>query len=309
VKQAPARHRLEHTLYLALKGLLLALPHPAARAVGRQLGGLGYLLDRRHREVARKNLAIAFPGLGAAESERLVRQCFRHFGAALCDTISADRFDLTEFCRHFRYEGWEHVEAAERAGKGVFVLGSHLGLWEFSARPIGLYRGTIHAIARPADNPHLERELRRIRERFSYAVIHKQGAARRMLQVLREGGRIGILVDQRVQPREGIPVPFFGRPAWTTPVLARLSLRTGAPVLPVFTFPEPGGAYRFVARPPIFPPAGNRASGDQAVAELTRRYLEVTEEEIRRHPEQWLWMHDRWQARKRGEAVTEPEEG
>jgi KDO2-lipid IV(A) lauroyltransferase len=111
-----------------------------------------------------------------------------------------------------------------------------------------------------------------------------------MLEVLRAGGRVGILIDQRVQPREGIAVPFFGHPALTTPVLARVSLRTGAPVVPVALYPVRGGRYRFAARPPVFP----EGEGEEAVAALTRRYLAVAEEQIREHPEMWLWMHRRW---------------
>jgi KDO2-lipid IV(A) lauroyltransferase len=114
------------------------------------------------------------------------------------------------------------------------------------------------------------------------------------METLRDAGIVGILIDQRVQEKEGIAVPFFGRPALTTPVLARLSLRTGAPVLPLALFPEPHGRYRFIAHPPILP----QGEGEAAVAELTRQYLAVAEQDIRRHPEQWLWMHRRWEARK-----------
>jgi len=296
VKDSPVRHRIEQAAFLSVRGLLRTLPHEAARAVGRAIGGLAGRLDRRHRKIAEKNLAIAFPDLPPDEHRRLAGECFRHFGGAVCDAISADRFRLDQLCERFSYEGWEHIDAAEQAGKGVFILGSHLGYWEFSARPIGLYRGTIHTIARPTDNPHLETELKRIRERFGYAVIHKRGAARRMIQVLRARERVGILIDQRVQPQEAIVVPFFGHPALTSPVVARLSLRTGAPVLPIFAFAEPHGRYRFVARPPIFP----EGDGDEAIVELTRRYLETTEREIREHPAEWLWMHDRWKMPKGG---------
>jgi KDO2-lipid IV(A) lauroyltransferase len=253
MKQAPVRHRLEYALFLGLRGVLRSLPHAAARACGSFLGRLAHRLDRRHREVALRNLELAFPELPHAARRRLAARCFRHFGGALCDLISADRFDPVEVCRRFSFTGWEHLDAAERLGKGVFLLGAHHGYWEISGRPIGLYRGTLHTIARPADNPYLERELSRLRTRHGYAVIHKRGAARRMLQVLRDGGRVGILPDQRVRPHEGILVPFFGRPALTTPILARLSLRSGAPVVPVFAYPEPRGRYRIVIRPPILP--------------------------------------------------------
>jgi Kdo2-lipid IVA lauroyltransferase/acyltransferase len=332
VKHAPVRHRLEYGAYLAFKGIVRALPHAAARPLGAVLGGLACRLDRRHREVAAANLALAFPTLAAAQRRRLVTACFRHFGAALFDLISSERFDAVELCRRFRYEGWEHLDRAERLGRGVFLLGAHHGYWEISGRPIGLYRGVIHTVARPADNPHLDRELSRLRRGLGYAVIAKRGAARRMLQVVRGGGRVGILPDQRVQEREGILVPFFGHPALTTPVLARLALRDGCPVVPVFAYPEPGGRYRLVIRPPILPEEA-AASGEDAggasqagandgrsnddlgkggedtatvVAALTRRYLEAIEREIRDHPEMWLWMHRRWdRPRRAGRPITE----
>jgi KDO2-lipid IV(A) lauroyltransferase len=293
MKQAPVLHRLEYAVYLAVKGVLRALPHDASRAIGAGAGRLAHLVDGRHRRIARDNLALAFPELAPAARRRLAAACFRHFGAALCDLISSERFSAVELCRRFTYEGWEHLGAAEAMGRGVFLLGAHLGHWEISGRPIGLYRGPLHTVARPADNPYLDRELNRLRRRLGYLVIDKRGAARRMLEALRQGGRIGILPDQRVRPREGILVPFFGRPALTTPVLARISLRHEVPVVPVFAYPEPGGRYRMVVRPPILP--GEAAGeGEAAAAALTRRYLAVIEEEIRARPEMWLWMHRRW---------------
>lgn len=307
MKHAPVRHRLEYGGYLALKGLVRALPHAAARPLGAFLGGLACRLDRRHRDVALANLALAFPALAATERRRLVAACFRHFGTALFDLISSERFDAVELCRRFSYEGWEHLERAERLGRGVFLLGAHLGYWEISGRPITLYRGVLHTIARPADNPYLDRELSRLRRGLGFAVIPKRGAARRMLQVVRAGGLVGILPDQRVQEREGIMVPFFGHPALTTPVLARLSLRDACPVVPVFAYPEPGGRYRMVIRPPILPDEVAAAGAPEtAVAALTRRYLEVIESEIRAHPEMWLWMHRRWSVGPRRPAPVRP---
>jgi KDO2-lipid IV(A) lauroyltransferase len=321
VKHAPVRHRLEYGGYLTLKGIVRALPHVAARSLGAALGSLACRLDRRHREVAAANLALVFPTLPAKERRRLVAACFRHFGGALFDLISSERFDPVELCRRFSYDGWEHLDRAERLGRGVFLLGAHHGYWEISGRPICLYRGVLHTVARPADNPYLERELSRLRRGLGYAVLPKRGAARRMLQVVRAGGLVGILPDQRVQEREGILVPFFGHPALTTPVLARLSLRDGCPVVPVFAYPQPGGRYRMVIRPPILPDEARASGADAAgagqagrsddagaagedtgtaVAALTRRYLEAIEREIRDHPEMWLWMHRRWDRPRRG---------
>lgn len=299
MKNRPIRHRVEYGLYLGIKGFLRALPPDGARAFGRALGSLAHLLDRRHRDVALRNMALALPEIPEAERRRLVRACFRHFGAALCDAISSTRYGARDLCHRCKLEGWENIEEAERRGKGIFILSAHLGFWELVPPMIGLTRGRMDTVFRPADNPWLDKEVRGLRERFGNAVIPKRGAARKMLEVLRSGGRVGILIDQRVQEREGIQVPFFGRPALTSPILARLSLRTGAAVVPVACYPEPDGRYRIVVRPAILPP--EEEDGDETAAVLTRRYLEVAEEDIRAHPEMWLWMHRRWDERKRKE--------
>lgn len=294
------RHGAEHLAYLAVRGLVRLLPHRSARGLGRGIGRLAHAVLGRHRRIAADNLARALPELGEEERRRTVRACFEHFGLALADAISAARFDLVELCRRLDLEGWEHLQEAEReiarrgAGTGVFILSAHLGLWEIAAYPPGIYGGPLHVVGRPVDNPRLDRELARARARFGNRLIPKRGAARPMLRVLSQGGRVGILIDQRARPEEGIWVPFFGRPSYTTPILARLALRTGAPVVAIFGYPLPGGRYRVVLREPIWPETAGGLEGEEAVAELTRRYLEVCEREIREHPEMWLWMHKRW---------------
>ncbi len=292
MKDAPVRHRLEHGAYLAVRGLLRLLPHQTARGLGRRLGDLTWLAAGSRREVTRANLALAFPELPADERERLARESFRHLGANLCDTLSAMRFDLAALCRRLALEGWEHLAEAKGRGRGFFVLSAHLGHWEIAAHVAGAYFGPLSVVGRPLDNPHLDRELTAFRRRFGNLTLSKRGAARGMLRTLEERGIVGILIDQRVRPSEGIVAPFFGRPSLATPVLARLSLRSGAPVVPIFAFGEPGGRYRFVARPAIEPEGD--AKDEAAVLAMTRLYLEATEREIRGRPAEWMWMHRRW---------------
>lgn len=294
------RHRLEHGAFVVVGGLVRLLPHTAARGLGRALGRLAHALLGRHRRIARSNLARAFPELPPAEHRRIARACFGHFGLALLDAVSAERFDLEELCRRLDLEGWHHLQEAERRARegggsgGLFVLSAHLGLWEVAAYPPGIYGGPLHVVGRPLDNPLLDRELARSRSRFGNELIPKRGAARPMMKVLARGGRVGILIDQRARPDEGIWVPFFGVPAYTTPVLARMALRTGAPVVPIFGHPLPRGRYRVVLREAIWPEAVVGLEEEEAVAELTRLYLAACEEEIREHRETWLWMHERW---------------
>jgi KDO2-lipid IV(A) lauroyltransferase len=286
------RHRAELALFLAVRGLIRALPLAAARPLGTALGELVWALGIRRRTVTR-NLALVFPQLPPAERRRLAHRCYRHFGAMTCDTIALSRLDAVGFCRRLTLAGWEHLAAAEGAGRGVLVLSAHLGNWEVAARPVGLYRGPFHVVVRPFNNPLVYRYLDRERERFGERQISKRGAAKQLFRVLREGGKAGVVMDQRVRPGQGIVLPFLGHPALVTPLPASVALRTGAPAVPIVAWPQPGGRYRVELGEPILPPAGGDR-GEEAVAELTGRYLAALEADIRRRPEQWLWMHRRW---------------
>ncbi|HSB61814.1 MAG TPA: lysophospholipid acyltransferase family protein, partial [Vicinamibacteria bacterium] len=115
---------------------------------------------------------------------------------------------------------------------------------------------------------------------------------RPMLRALRDGQGIAILIDQDVIGDERVFVDFFGRPASTTPALALLRLKTGAPLLPVFAIPLPGDRYRFRYGPPVEVNLSGERSED--VARITRACTRVLEDEIRAHPSYWLWMHRRW---------------
>jgi KDO2-lipid IV(A) lauroyltransferase len=295
MKQASGRHSAEFALYRVLRAGIAALPRSLVRPFGSALGLLGHSIDKRHRGVTRRNLALAFPDWPAAEVRRVARSCFAHFGGALSDALNLLRLDEVGLCERVSIEGWEHLDRAQAANKGCFLMGAHLGYWEVISPVVSLYRKPFHVVGRPPDNPFLDAELRRLRARFGSHLIDKRGAARGVLRALEGRATVGILIDQRVHPREGIQVPFFGHPAWTTPVLARFSLRTGAPVVPVYAWPEPAGRYRIAFREPLWPDAAAGASADAgAVATLTARYLAQVEHEIRRAPAQWLWLHDRW---------------
>jgi KDO2-lipid IV(A) lauroyltransferase len=286
------RHRAELGLFLAVRGALRTLPLAAARPAGTALGELLWFVGIRRRTVSR-NLRLVFPHLSWGERRRLGRRCFRHFGAMTCDTVAMSRLDAVELCRRLTLVGWERLEEAESHGPGLLVLSAHLGNWEVAARPVGLYRGPFHVVVRPFNNPLVYRYLAAERERFGERQITKRGAAKQLFRVVREGGKAGVVMDQRVRPGQGIVLPFLGHPALVTPLPASVALRTGAPAVPIVAWPEPGGRYRVELGEPILPPSSGERD-EEAVAALTTAYLAALERDIRRHPEQWLWMHRRW---------------
>lgn len=289
MKNAPVRHAVEYGLFQLLRGLVRLLPHAASRALGRAFGRAAHLLLPARRRTALKNLELALPELDAARRAEITRGAFATMASHATEMISWERFDATQLCRRVTLEGWEHITEAQTDSDSLFLMTAHFGPFEIVGSTTSLYLSPASALVRPLDNPRLEQTLTRLRTRFGMTLIHKHGAARHLVRSLGSGGRLLVLIDQRVRRREAIEVPFFGRLAQAPSLIARLAVKHATPVVPIFAYPEPRGRYRIVARPALAAP-----TGDDAVAELTAQCTAAVEREIRRQPELWLWMHDRW---------------
>ena len=284
------RHRLEFLLVRIIRGWLRLLPMTAVRACGGALGRLVYVVDRFHRRIALENLAQAFPSRTAEERRAVVRAMFMHFGRLLLELIKFSTLTDDEILRSVEVEGEEHVRQAYQQGRGVLLVTGHFGYWELQAIALALRVEPISVLARPLDNPYLHETLERIRTRSGNTVIYRQGAVRKVLRALEANHAVAFLIDQHLHS-DAVYVDFFNRPAATTSALAALALRTGAPVIPAFALPIPGGRYRLVYERPVPPP---REGSPDAIREFTQRCTDVLEMYVRRDPHLWLWMHRRW---------------
>ncbi len=163
-------------------------------------------------------------------------------------------------------------------------------------------------VARPLDNPALDARLNALRTSTGNTVIYKQQALAQVIRTLRGGGVVAILIDQNMQPKDGIFVRFFGRPACTTTVAAALALKTGCAIVPVRCLLQPSGRYRMVYGPPVEWTRTGRQ--DEDIARLTQHLTSIVEGWVREAPEQWLWLHRRWKTTpSRGASSTPGSEG
>jgi KDO2-lipid IV(A) lauroyltransferase len=149
----------------------------------------------------------------------------------------------------------------------------------------------VRTVARPLDNDLLEQELQQIRAKTGTEVVDRRKAARVLMRGLAENAVVVLLPDQSVLPREGVLVPFLGRPAWTTPAVAKMALRAGATIVFAFCIPD-GLRHRLELEEPIRADLLTEAERDPV--ELTRRINDVISRRIHARPDLWLWMHDRW---------------
>jgi KDO2-lipid IV(A) lauroyltransferase len=285
------RYRLEYIAVRMLIGLVRVMPDAAVRGCGSLLGLAFYTVDRAHRRIAERNLAVAFPVRSVRERRGIMRGAFTHFGRLLFELLKFSTLSPRAMLARVEFDGEERARLAYAQGKGVLFVTGHFGFWELHAVVHALRLAPIGVLARALDNPYLNGLLEGIRQRTGNTVIYRQGAIRRVMRMLQTGEGVAVLIDQHIQGRDAIYVDFFERPAATTSAVAALAIRTGAPVVPVFALPLGRGRYRMIYEHPVEPP---RADSGAAVHEFTQRCTDVLEMYVRRHPDLWLWMHRRW---------------
>jgi KDO2-lipid IV(A) lauroyltransferase len=216
---------------------------------------------------------------------------FSHFGRLLTVLLKFSTMQPREMLEIVEFDGEERVLAAHAEGRGVLLFTGHFGFWEINALVHALEIKPMAVLARPLDNPLLHGLLESARRKTGNSVIYRRGAIRRVLRALADNQAVAILIDQHIQTSDAVYVDFFNRPAATTSALAALALRTGAPVVPVFALPQPGGRFRMVYEHAVAPPPSDDAD---AIRAFTQRCTDVLEMYVRRYPELWLWMHRRW---------------
>jgi KDO2-lipid IV(A) lauroyltransferase len=271
------------------------LPAPLALGIGRRLGDLARLLLPRRQDVTLANLAIAFPELGADARLRLARDAWRHLGMTAVELARLLHRPLEATLEELALDGIEHLHGVMRDYGRALVLTAHLGNWEYLAAVNRLVGLPVAIVVRPLDSAVLDDQAVAMRRKTGVELIDKRGALRGVLEALRRGRLVAVLLDQNAARREGVFVPFFGQAASTSRSLALLALRTRTPIVPVFIRRTGVARHHVRAEDPLLPAASNDA--DAAIVELTARCTRVIEAAIRRAPEQWLWAHDRWRTR------------
>jgi Kdo2-lipid IVA lauroyltransferase/acyltransferase len=300
-KHGKVQTALEYATARALLTGLGWLPRSVAVGAGRGLARIAYGLSDRLRRTGFRNLELAFPEMDARERARILRGCFSSLGRLLGEFSHFPHATPESLQRIVECRGLENLRSAQARGRGVILFTGHLGAWELSSFALSAFGYPLSFLVRRIDNPLIEQMVERTRTRFGNRSIDKRAAMRPMMRTLRAGGTLGILVDLNTQPHEGIFVDFFGIPASTASGLAALALRTSAAVLPVFA-PWDETQKRFVLY--IDPPLEISRTGDEEkdVRRLTASLTSVVESYVRRFPEQWLWIHKRWNTRPGNDA-------
>lgn len=295
------RHHVGYVALRAALGLGGALPLRLLRASGSALGSIAFRLAQRDVARARAHVALAFPEMTELTREALLRDTARHFGTMVGEVVWLRRATPEAVRELVSIDGVEHLEAPQAEGLGTVVVTGHVGNWELLNARLCAGGIPMTIAVREVYDPRLDAIATALRSRFGGEVVPRGATAgRRLATAIRRGRVAGLLIDQDIRDIPGVFVPFFGRDAWTPSGAAMLALRSETPTVPAFIHRLPDGKHVVTVGPPFpDPPEGPI---EDRIRELTAASTAAIERAIRRHPEQWVWMHRRW--RTRPEAVS-----
>ncbi|HEX2059155.1 MAG TPA: lysophospholipid acyltransferase family protein [Thermoanaerobaculia bacterium] len=286
------RERTLHRLLVFVSAIGRRIPLRTGQRLGSALGTLAWAVTPRERRKALAHLAIAFPDWPAAKRRATVRAMYRHLGMSVFELAWLPNMTPELREKTSIVEGMDRLLAVLDSGRGVIIFTAHCGNWEWLSYVCGTYGRPASVLQRERDSPEMNRYITELRARAGVHTIDRGSAssAREMINAVRRGGILAFVLDQNIRT-ESVKVPFFGVPALTPIGPVRFAVRTEAVVLVALAARLPDGRHHLEFREPF------QCSRDDDPVALAARVTRDYEEHIRRHPEQWVWMHDRWRER------------
>lgn len=282
---------IQYVLFMVFFTPVAMLPYWLSVRLGRALGGLMYHTARKRREIALENVRCAIEK-GAITwdggPEALTREVFRNLGQWFVEIVKILFGFGGDIVERVRVEGAEHIDRAASEGRGIVAVSAHIGNWELMVMSLTSKMGrTMHGVAREQNNPYINDFIIRAREKYGTKIIYKKGVLRKFISILREGGAVGMMLDQHVSANMGFLMDFLGSPAYVSRTPATIARKTGAALLPVYLHFDSTDATHVLT---FFP----EIEAEEDIEKTTLRLNSMIEEIIKRQPAQWLWIHRRW---------------
>ena len=302
---APGRRRRRLSRHPAAQRVIAGLVRGAVAAVraagpdrsAAMAGRIGRLVAPLVPEnrLALANLAAAFPEKSEAERRRILAGVWDNLARTMTEFVHLRDLvvapDGQRLSDRVEVVGAEHFEALRDDGRPGIIFTAHLGNWELLAVAAEMAKLPVIALMRPPANIFVRADLSEWRGgAMGRLVASRRGAALEVAAALSRGAHLGMVADQRFPA--GPQVPFFGQPAASNPIVAKLARHFECPVHGARVIRLPGGRYRLELTPPLDLPRD--PDGDIDVPAATALIQSVIEGWVREHPEQWLWLHDRW---------------
>lgn len=286
------RYILEYVPLLFLVWILSLLPYNLSLSFGKALGRIVSASIRSRYQIAWKNITESFPELPEEKVRAIIKSCWENLGMGLSEFSKIPNLSKEKFNSLVRVDGLNHIVDSHKTGRGALIFTAHYGAWEIAAQLLPFSGFQTAVIARRVKNPYVNELVNRIRGTNGIKVILAKNALRESLRWLKQGNILVVLIDHRIT--EGnLQIPFFGKPANTTALPAILALRYLVPVHSAVGFRE-NEKIHIQFSPALEFSDLKQTERERGIYEATLRMNAVIEDWIRKSPEMWLWIHNRW---------------
>ncbi len=276
----------------SIKTFIVGIPKKYIVKTGNILGSIAYLLDARHRRIARRNLQFAYPEWQLNKIKKITLKTFQTMGVTVLEICQMTCFSKEDILQKVRIKGKENLLNTIKSHKGIIMISAHIGNWEMSHLFVSIYIQKSLLVVVQNQPVFIERIIHKLRTSTGNVIISKKGAMIKLVRTLRKGKIIGLLIDQGTSRGEGADVTFFGHNTNATYAASLLAARYNCQVLPVFCIREPDARLTVVVEPPL-----KLHKTDDVHADLqtnTQIMTDFVEKIVSLYPEQWLWFHKRW---------------
>jgi KDO2-lipid IV(A) lauroyltransferase len=277
---------------------LRILPEKGQQATGAFLGRFAFRILKKRRKVAISNILRVFKHYDEREAYGVARRCFEKLGINFAETLLLHYIPREEYGLRFEIENIEYVDEALKLNKGVIALVFHYSNWEIMGVAARFLKNPIIVLARPLKRHRLiDNFMNRMRASTGVTVIPNVNTSKDVIRYLKENNIIAILGDQREKRSKGVYVDFFGEPVPTTRGIATIGMKTGTPVLPFYYVRK--GFLRYVIRCNKPLEMERKGNIEELIRKNTRKINAFLEEIILENPDEWFWVHRRWERARR----------
>ncbi len=257
------------------------------------LAWLIYIFDKKHRKIIKTNLDFAYgKNMDENEKERITKKCYKNLVYFLADFIENQGITKEKLAKKITFENEEILKNALKNGEKIILITAHYGNWELIALSMGAFFGKLTGVGRALDSNHLDNILKKNREQFNIQMLKKNGAMKGMIQALKKGRILGLLVDQNTADKEGVLINFFGKKARQSHSTALLARKFNAVIVPAFITTNDYKNYKITFYDKITPVKSEDI--DKDIKKLTQKQSDAIEKAIRKKPDEWFWFHKRW---------------
>jgi len=286
---------ISYYFFRFFESILLALPYSLQKMFIVFLAKIASLIDTKRKKIIKANLDLSIKGEISKETyQEVLNHCHKNLGLVLLQVLRSSRLSIEDLGKSVSFENRHYIDDAIKEGKKIIIVSAHYGNWELGATAVGALIHPITSIHKKMNDDYFDKYLLRSRTKFNMTMIEKKGAIRHLVKAIKNNEIITMMIDQNVNPKDGIYVDFLGAKATQSAAPAFLARKFDALIIPILINTTPEKENIITVFEPIITAKTDNEEKD--ILESTQAQADLLAKVVREHPKPWFWCHKRWKS-------------